>query len=244
VPRRSNGPDLEALEAACRAHRPRAFFTQTLLHNPTGTSAEPAVCHRILSLAETYGLALIEDDVYGDLYEGPAVRLAQLDGLRHVTYVGSFTKLLGPGLRLGFVAADARLVTQLVERKILSLLSGSALLESLLSEALDSGRVMRHAEAVRTRLARMRRDAQAALESAGIGFDGPSGEGIFMWGRVPDGTDVDALVRRAREKSILLANGALFSPARAGNARLRFNAAFSAAPELVRFLTESVRHAA
>ncbi len=107
----------------------------------------------------------------------------------------------------------------------------------MLSEALDSGRVMRHAEVVRARLARMRRDAQAALESAGIGFDGNSGEGIFLWGRVPDGTDVDALVRSAREKSILLANGALFSPDRVGNGRLRFNAAYSAAPELVRFLT-------
>ena len=57
VPRRANGPDIEALEAACRAHRPRAFFMQTLLHNPTGTNTEPAICHRLLSLAETYGFA-------------------------------------------------------------------------------------------------------------------------------------------------------------------------------------------
>jgi len=244
IPRESNGPNIEALEAACRTHRPRAFFMQTLLHNPTGTNAEPAVCHRILSLAETYGLTIIEDDIYGDLYDGPAVRLAQIDGLRHVVYVGSFSKLLGPALRLGFVAADGRMVAQLVERKILSLLSGSSLLESMLSEALDSGRVMRHAQVVRTRLARMRRDAQAALESAGIGFEAASGEGIFLWGRVPEGTDVDAVVRSAREKSILLANGALFSPSREGNGRLRFNAAYSAAPELVRFLTDSVRSAA
>lgn len=244
VPRASNGPDLDVLEAACRTHRPRAFFMQTLLHNPTGSNAEPAVCHRILSLAETYGLTIIEDDIYGDLYDGPAIRLAQIDGLRHVVHVGSFTKLIGPALRVGFVAADARMVTQLVERKILSLLSGSALLESMLSEALDSGRVMRHADVVRARLARMRRDAQAALESAGMAFDGTSGEGIFLWARAPEGTDVDALVRRAREKSILLANGALFSPDRTGNGRLRFNAAYSAAPELARFLTDSVRSAA
>ncbi len=124
IPRRSNGPDIEALEAACRTHRPRAFFMQTLLHNPTGTNTDPAICHRILSLAETHGFAIIEDDVYGDLYDGPAVRLAQLDGLRHVIHVGSFTKLIGPALRLGFVAADSRVIAQLVERKLLSVLVG------------------------------------------------------------------------------------------------------------------------
>jgi DNA-binding transcriptional MocR family regulator len=90
----------------------------------------------------------------------------------------------------------------------------------------------------------MRRDARHALESAGIEFDESAGEGIFLWGRVPEALDVDALVRRAREHSILLARGALFSPGRNCNQRLRFNAAYSAAPELVRFLTDSVRAAA
>src|SRR6185295_3222262 len=188
IPRRSNGPDMEALEAACRTHRPRAFFMQTLLHNPTGTNTDPAICHRILSLAEAHAFAIIEDDVYGDLYDGPAVRLAQLDGLRHVIHVGSFSKLIGPALRLGFVAADAGVVAQLVEQKVLAVLSGSALLESLVNEVLDSGRFRRHTEVVRGRLARMRRDAQSALESAGLEFDitpdGPVG-GIFLWAKVP-----------------------------------------------------------
>jgi DNA-binding transcriptional MocR family regulator len=243
VPRRANGPDLDALEAACRAHRPRAFFVQTLLHNPTGTNTEPAVCHRLLSLAETYGFAVIEDDAYGDLYEGPGVRLAQIDGLRHVVYLGSFTKLVGPTLRLGFVAADTRIVAQLLERKVLSVLSGSALLESIVSDVLDSGRFLRHTQLVRARLARMRRDARAALESAGIEFDETGGgEGIFLWGRVPDAVDVEALVRAGRDRSILLANGALFSPERTANQRLRFSAPYSAAPELVRFLSSAVRN--
>jgi DNA-binding transcriptional MocR family regulator len=244
VPRRSNGPDIEALEAACRTHRPRAFFMQTLLHNPTGSNTEPAVCHRILMLAEKYGFAIIEDDVYCDLYEGPGVRLAQIDGLRQVIYVGSFTKLIGPALRLGFVAADPAIIAQLVERKVLSVLSGSALLESMVSEVLDSGRFQRHTQLVRARLARMRRDAQAALESAGIVFDDSAGDGIFLWGRVPESLDVDNLVRQARSQSILLANGALFRPDCSGNQRLRFSAPYSAAPELVRFLTDSVRAAA
>src|SRR5580658_7969543 len=241
IPRRPDGPDLQALEAACRTHRPRAFFTQTLLHNPTGMSAEPANCHRVLTLAEQFGFAVIEDDVYGDLYEGTGVRLAQIDGLRHVIFVGSYTKLIGPSLRVGFVAADTALIAQLVERKVLSVLSGSGLLECFVSEVLDSGRYKRHVDQVRVRLARMRRDARAALESAGISFEGGVGEGIFLWGRVPDSTPVDELVQRAREKSILLAKGSLFSPSRGCGQWLRFNAAHSASAPLVRFLSDEVR---
>jgi len=243
VPRHADGPDLAALEAACRAHRPRAFFMQTLLHNPTGSSAEPAHCHRILSLAEQFGFAVVEDDVYGDLYAGPAVRLAQIDGLRHVIYVGSYTKLIGPALRVGFVAADTALISRLVERKVLTVLSGSALLECFVSEVLDGGRYKKHVEHTRARLARMRRDARVALESAGIEFDAAPGEGMFLWGRVPAAAPVEQLVRRARAHSILLASGSLFSPVQGCGQWLRFNVAHSNSPPLVQFLRESLRAA-
>lgn len=244
IPRTASGPDLEALEHACRTHRPRAFFTQTLLHNPTGSNTEPATCHRVLLLAEQFRLAIIEDDVYGDLHEGPAVRLAQIDGLRHVIHVGSFTKLIGPALRVGFVAADPALVAQVVERKVLSVLSGSALLEGFVSEVLDSGRYRKHVDTVRARLSRMRRDARQALERAGIVFETAGGEGIFLWGRVPDHICVDWLVREAREHSILLAKGSLFSPSKGCGQWLRFNVAHSVAPPLIEFLGDALRAAA
>ena len=243
VPRRADGPDLAALEAACRTHRPRAFFMQTLLHNPTGSSAEPAHCHRILSLAEQFGFTLIEDDVYGDLYAGPAVRLAQIDALRHVVYVGSYTKLIGPALRVGFIAADSVLVAQLIERKVLSVLSGSALLEGFVSEVLDTGRYKRHVEHTRARLARLRRDTRTALKAAGIEFEEPLGEGMFLWGRVPEAVPVEPLVRRARDHSILLARGSLFSPEQGCAQWLRFNVAHSNSPPLMQFLRESLRAA-
>jgi len=244
IPRRPDGPDLDALEAACRAHRPRAFFLQTLLHNPTGSNIDPARCHRILSLAEQFGFAIVEDDIYGDLHEGSAVRLAQIDGLRHVIYIGSFTKLIGPALRVGFVATDTALVSQLVERKVLSTLSGSSLLEAFVSEVLGSGRYRRHVQQVRTRLVRMRTDSQRALNSAGIEFPTTTGEGIFLWGRLPGAANLDSIVSRARDRSILLAKGALFSPNGGPSQWMRFNAAYSTAPELVLYLTESLKTAA
>ena len=243
VPRHADGPDLEALEAACRAHRPRAYCMQTLVHHTTGSSADPAHCHRILSLAEQYGFAIIEDDVYGDLYQGPAVRLAQIDGLRHVIYVDSYTKLIGPSVRVGYIAADAALIARLIERKVLSVLSGSTLLECVVSEVLDGGRYKRHVEQTRARLARMRRDARVALESAGVRFAASAGEGIFLWGQLPEAVAVDQLVSRAWQSSILLARGSLFSPVQGCRQWLRFNAAHSNSPPLVQFLREALQAA-
>jgi DNA-binding transcriptional MocR family regulator len=240
VPRRANGPDLDALEEACRAHRPRAFFIQTLLHNPSGTSMDATRAHRLLSLAEQFGFTIIEDDIYGDLYEGPAVRLAQIDGFRHVVYVGSFTKLIGPAVRVGFVATHPALAAELVQRKVLAMLSASTLPEAIVAAILDGGRYRRHVERVRARLARMRADSQRSLARAGVRFDEDDSAGMFLWGEVPAATDMDQLVRDARGRAILLAKGALFSPDKAQVPRLRFNVAHSAAPELTHFLSEAL----
>jgi len=124
---------------------------------------------------------------------------------------------------------------------VLSVLSGSALLEAFVSEVLDSGRYRKHVDLVRARLARMRRDSRRSLEAAGIAFDTTDGEGIFLWGRVPDSIAVDELVRAARDRSILLAKGALFSPSERCRQWLRFNVAHSAAPPLAAFLCQALK---
>jgi DNA-binding transcriptional MocR family regulator len=89
----------------------------------------------------------------------------------------------------------------------------------------------------------MRRDARLALESVGVEFDAALGEGMFLWGRVPDGAPVDELVRRARDHSILLARGALFSPVQGCVQWLRFNVTHSTSPRLVQFLRGALRAA-
>lgn len=240
VPRRTDGPDLDALEEACRLHRPRAIFVQTLLHNPTGTTISPAKCHRLLTLAERHDAVIVEDDAYGDLAEPGALRLAQIDGLQRVLHVGSFTKTLSPGFRVGFVAAPAGLVPRLVEEKLLSVLSAPALPEAVVAEALSTGRFRRHIAQLRRRLARARSLAETALEAAGILLDADRGQGLFLWGRVPEGVDVDRLVRLGREKGILLAKGALFSPSGRHSHHLRFNAVHASDPALGRFLRAEI----
>jgi DNA-binding transcriptional MocR family regulator len=236
VPRLADGADLEALETAARLHNPRMMFTQTLLHNPTSTSASAARCHGILKIAERYNFLVTEDHVYTDLASPHSLSLAQIDELQRVIYVGSFTKVLGPGLRVGFVATRDELVRPLVEGKLLGVLSGSALVEFVLREVLDGGKYRRHIERLRDRVAKARAEAARALASAGLMVESSGGEGIFVWARLPSSIDPDRLALDAQAQGILLAKGALFSPTGQYGEWLRFNVAYAADPVLIRFL--------
>ena len=240
VPRLSDGPDMDALESALQQHRPKLFITQTLLHNPMGGSTSAAKCHRLLLLAERHDLAIVEDDVYGDLAPNGAMRLAQLDALHRVYYVSSFSKVLSPALRVGFVALPAAALDRFVGQKVLSTLASPGLTEAIVEGVLGSGRYHRHAQQVRTRLATFRRGALAMLGEAGVVLDPATADGLFLWGRIPGMTDPDTLVRRALEAGILLAKGRLFSPSGRFEDYLRFNIANSCEPQLAAFLKAAI----
>lgn len=237
VPRRADGPDMAAVDELARLHRPRAFFMQTLLHNPTGGNMSPANCHKLLSLAERHNFLLVEDDVYGDLGRPHLLRLAQIDEMQRVLHVGSFTKVLNPGMRVGYLAAPAALLPRLVEQKMLSVLSGSTLMETLIADSLESGRYRKHVEQLRLRLARARAQARQVLPALGMRLhDEEAQDGMFLWGRVPEGIDTDVLVSDAQQHGILLAKGSMFSPTGGSQEFLRLNAAYCAEPPLINYL--------
>ncbi|MGB6353297.1 MAG: PLP-dependent aminotransferase family protein [Steroidobacteraceae bacterium] len=244
VPRVADGADLDALEAAARLHRPRMFVTQTVLHNPTGTSATAANCHGILTLAEKYNFVVVEDHVYTDLAPRRAVSLAQIDELKRVLYVGSFTKVLGPGMRIGFIAAPEALVSPLVDSKILGVLSGSALDEFVLREMLDSGKYRKHTERLRDRLGTARAVSTTALRRAGMSIEPADADGIFLWCRLPSGVDTERLYVDARAAGILLAPGSMFSISGQGGSHLRINVAYGNEPALCQFLASNCAAAA
>ncbi len=86
--------------------------------------------------------------------------------------------------------------------------------------------------------------AGRALAASGIAVEAESGQGLFVWARVPEHVDVDRLVRGGRDAGILLAKGALFSPSGRHSQHLRFNAAHAANPTLGRFLAREIAAAA
>ena len=107
VPRNPDGPDLAALEKLAAAHRPKVYFTQSVMQNPTGTDMSPHVGFKVLQAAERHNFTVVEDDIFCDLQVKPTPRLATLDQLNRVIYVRSFSKTLSGSLRVGFVACPS-----------------------------------------------------------------------------------------------------------------------------------------
>lgn len=239
VERHPDGPDLAAIEAACRLHRPKAFFVQSVLHNPTGWSATPANLHRLLSLAEQYGLLLVEDDAYGDLHPGAPVRLAQLSDGDRVVYVSGFTKTLGPGARVGFLVTSRKRVEALLRTKALSVLTGSAVDELLIIETLAAGQYRRYLDRVRPKLAAARAATLQHLSALGLRTCAAGEPGLFIWAGLPHGWDAARLADEAYRRGVLLARGELFRPERRPSDHLRFNATRSNDPRLFAALRDA-----
>ncbi|WP_438043798.1 PLP-dependent aminotransferase family protein [Sorangium sp. So ce128] len=238
VARRPDGVDLEALEAACREHRPRLMFLQSVLHNPTGWGSSAANLHRVLTIAHQHGVLIAEDDVHGHFHPGHPTRLAQLSGLDGVIYYSSFCKALSPALRLGYIAAEPGRLKPLLREKIYSVLTSGALNELVLLEVLSAGRWRKHIDRLQQKLGAARNAAARRLRDAGVLLDHPGEGGLFLWGAAPRGVDVDELVQDAYLNKILLARGATFMADGAGDPHIRFNVVFSQNVRVAEYLAQ------
>jgi DNA-binding transcriptional MocR family regulator len=236
IPRLVNGPDTDALATTLGRERVRAFFTNTTLQNPTGTTTEVPVARRILELAEQHGTLVVEDDIFADLAPVPALSLATLDQCRRVVYVSSISKTISPTLRVGYVAAPPEAAPRLVRLKTLSALASSELSERLVLEVLTQPHYRRHLESLRRRLAASQASVQAALLARGVELAFRPAAGMFLWGRLRTRESVGKLWRTAADAGVLLAPGELFRPDGRATPYWRFNVAHCDGGELGRFL--------
>ena len=236
VPRLANGPDVEALARALRRRRIRAFFTNTTLHNPTGTTTELPVAHRILELAERYDLTIVEDDIFGELAPTPVVNLAMLDQCRRVVHVSSVSKTIAPSLRVGHALAPAPVMQRLARAKVLAALATSELMEQLVLQVLTDPHYRRHLHTLRQRLGSTQQRVQATLRAHGVELAFQPAGGMFLWGRLRSHESVSRLWRRGVGAGILLAPGESFRPDGRATPWWRFNVAHCDTAALSGFL--------
>lgn len=236
VPRTPNGYDLQELERLLLLHKPKVFFTQPRLQSPTGSVAQLSHLHRVVQLAEQHQLLLVENDIYADLDPEPRPSLASLDQLQRVVYISSFSKTISPNLRVGYVAAHPDMLEDLAQLKMISGLTSSEFAERLTYGALVDGRWRKHLRGLRERLAQGHQRVAQQLEGLGFGLFCEPKAGMFLWARHPALQNSTELAYQAAESSILLGPGHLFSTDLAPSPWLRFNVAFSQAPELWEFL--------
>lgn len=236
VPWNEDGPDTVALEALLKEHKPRLYFTNTILHNPTGASISQSVAFRMLQLAEKYDLTLVEDDIYGDFMPAPATRLATLDQLRRVIYIGGYSKTISCSARVGFIACTREMAERLTDLKLLSGLTTSEIDERLIYQMLIDGQFRKHMDRLRAQLDRARDKTLRNLERIGYTTNVVPTGGMFIWARKSANANAAAIASKAAKEGIILAPGNLFRPHQEPSPWLRFNVAACGDPALFRFL--------
>lgn len=227
-----NGVDLDSLEqtlaSLARQGRPPAFlYIIPTFHNPTGRVIPESHRRDLLILAARHGLTIVEDDVYRQLYyeQPPPASLWSVSTQSRVLRVGSFSKWVAPGLRVGWLTAPAETIQRYKSSGLLRSGGGVAhFAASVVATALADGTLEAHGQDMRTTL-RSRRDALAgALTQAlppGFHCSLPAG-GYFIWLRVPAELDLDALDRAATTSEVRYYRADRFGPQPSRALRLAF----------------------
>jgi DNA-binding transcriptional MocR family regulator len=218
VPIDQDGLQVEALAARLEALRPedsagvRFLYTIPNFQNPSGITLAAARRQAVLDLARRYDLLVVEDDVYRDLaYEEPAPpSLFDLDGGCRVLRIGSFSKILAPGVRMGWLMGPMALIERLIGSGLRCMGGGAnPLTANILAAYCQEGRLELHIEQLR-QVYRERRDAMlAALAAAmpeGVSWTRPGG-GFFIWLRLPASLRAADVAARARDTRLLIPVG-------------------------------------
>ena len=209
-----------------RGVRPKYIYTIPTLQNPTGTVLTMERRLRMLELSEEYGVPIFEDECYADLiFEGEyenAIR--SLDDTNRVLHIGSFSKTLGPGTRLGYVVASWDVMSRLLSRKNDA---GTGVMDQMIVGDYFTHHYEDHILEMRSALQRKCDVLNSALrESFGpsVEFEVPRG-GMYLWVRLPDGVDSRDLEGPALREGIAFNPGPDWSAdpdAAAGYIRLCF----------------------
>ena len=224
IPVDGSGLQVEALESLCRRERVRAVYVTPHHQYPTTVVLSPGRRLALLALCKRERIAILEDDYDHEFhYEGrPVLPLASADEAGVVVYVGTLSKILAPGLRIGFVVAPEPLVERLAALRTFVDRQGDQATERAVAELLEDDVVQRHARRAR-RLYRARREALASALREHLGqalsFDLPAG-GMALWCCAAPGIDVDAWAERAARESVLVHTSRrfLFAPPPIGDA--------------------------
>ena len=223
VPRNLDGPDVAVLEKLAAAHRPKVYFTQSVVQNPTGADISPHVAFKVLRAAERHNFTVVEDDIFCDLQVKTTPRLATLDQLNRVIYARSFSKTLSGSLRVGFVACAHDIAGELADIKMLTSITTSQFTERLVYLMLIDGHYRKHLSRLRERLGEARLNVVRAFEGMGLELFVEPADGMFVWARFPQVEDSLALAEASLRDGIMLAPGAVFRPHLERSPWMRFN---------------------
>jgi GntR family transcriptional regulator/MocR family aminotransferase len=232
VDRDDAGPRVDMFERLLERQSPKLFYCQPSAHNPTGLTMRRDVAARLLAVAARHQVPVIEDGFDGSLYYGerPPAPLKALDRNGIVVYIGTFSKVLFPGLRLGWLVAPAPLAERLQAAKQLADLHTSALLQAAVHRFCERRLLDRHVARAAAEYRRRRDMLVAALRRRmpeDVAWTEPEG-GFSLLLTLPAGLDAAALLPQALEHGVAYTPGAAFWVDGSGERTLRLS--FSSVP--------------
>lgn len=233
----ADGADIEELARLIETARPEFIYTMPSFQNPTGLTSSHEHRERLYSLALRHRIPIVEDGFEEDMkYEGPvALPIKSIDNGAVVIYLGTFSKVLFPGLRIGWIAAERPLIERLTAVKRFTDLGCSTLGQLFMEQFCREGYYDRHLQRVHRIL---RRRMRRAMKAAGLFFPSdlqwtrPAG-GYTIWLKLPGVIESDELNRRTREVGVAVSPGGAYFPDGGPSAFVRLSIARHNETELI-----------
>ncbi len=226
APMDSAGLLLPEAERIIKKVRPKFAYLVPTFQNPSGITMTHARRQAFLKLATKYALPVIEDDPYGYLrFTGDRVPSLYTLSKGRTIYLSTFSKILSPGIRLGFVLAQKNIIQELVLAKQAADLQPNTLLQRAVYYYGRAGHLEAHipviTESYRKRASAML-DAMKQYFPSTIQWVPPEG-GMFVWCRLPKGLSSAKLFKKAVEAGVAYVTGSVFHPNGGGDNTLRLN---------------------
>ncbi|MEG0742147.1 MAG: PLP-dependent aminotransferase family protein [Clostridia bacterium] len=223
-----NGVMLERLEAAVKEHHPKLLYIIPTFQNPSGRTLALERRKPIAEMAAKYGFLVVEDDPYRDLrYAGTSLPpIKTFDTTGHVVYMGSFSKIISPGLRVGYLCAQADILRKCTIGKQGTDLHTPSLNQAIVDQFLRQGLLVPHIRSILPGYSEKLRLMLEALAQfpEGTRYAVPQG-GLFVFAELPEPLNAAALFDTAVEKGVAYVPGTFFYPegGHANTLRLNFS---------------------
>ena len=225
----------EKVEEAMRRHHPKMLYVIPTFQNPTGKTLALERRRPIAELAAKYGVVVAEDDPYRDLrYAGEALpSIKSFDREGWVVFLGSFSKIISPGLRVGFMAGDARILRKCTIGKqsadVHTANLNQAIVDQFLRQNLLPAHIASICDSYREQLDAMLEELRAFPE--GTRYTRPEG-GLFVWVELPSGIDAKELLEQAVARHVAYVPGTHFYCDGGHENTLRLNFSNSTIPQI------------
>ena len=244
----AEGVDIEDL--AAKAKGARFLYVLPNFQNPTGRSMTEARRQALVERAAAIGLPLVEDNPYGDLwFDQPPPKPLTARNPEGCIYLGSFSKVLAPGLRLGYVIAPQAIMPKLLQAKQAADLHSPSFNQRMVSEVLKDGFIDHHVPTIRALYKAQCHAMLDALQKDMAGLDvvwnTPNG-GMFLWVRLPEGMNAVELLPKAVDKGVAFVPGAAFYADHADPRTLRLSFVTASEEEIhigIAALAQAIREA-